>query len=157
MRQEGRDQREVDHHDLLHQQAVSSPHPSFSPPYSPPPLLGCLKGLQALTPLLKEPVRQALGCLLSGLASSYIPPTLNLLLLLFPILASAENTAKRHNQNNGMTARLPKSQNNQRLQKLPGVKIMTGSKMFTFSKIMTGSKIYTGSNKFTGLLGITRF
>ena len=43
------------------------------------------------------------------------------------ILVDAENTAKRQNQNNGMTAMLPKNQNIYRFQKSTGFKIMTGS------------------------------
>ena len=128
---------------------VSSPHPSFSPPSppaSPPPPLWYLEVLQVLTALLKRPVGQALGCLLSGLASSSFPPLyLNLRLLLPLLLASAENTAKRHEQNNGMTERLPKTQNIHRLPKSPGVKMMTGFNIVPGSKIMIIFKLFTGS------------
>ena len=61
---------------------ASPPHPSTSPtsPYPPPcppsshppspPPSGGLEGLQALPPLPQGPVGQAVGCLLTGLASS---------------------------------------------------------------------------------------
>ena len=126
MEARGKGPGEVDYHDLLHQQValyflhVTSIFSLFSfssfwmfpsPHFSPEGTYRTSTRMSAFRPGLLLPTPS---------------PFPKLAFLRSPLLTRAKNTAKRH----GMTARVPNTQNIQRIQKSPGVKIMTNSKIF---------------------------